>query len=94
MLGKEYRSELKAFIGELNPDEIGVELVVVSQNAKGEYNLKKTYEFKCVGFQDGVADYRATIVPDMTGAYQMAGRMYAKNKALPLRQDFELVKWL
>jgi len=94
MLGKEYKSELKAFIGELNPDEIGVELVVVSQNAKGEYNLKKTYEFKCVGFQDGVADYRATIVPDMTGAYQMAGRMYAKNKALPHRQDFELVKWL
>ncbi|MCI2121426.1 MAG: alpha-glucan family phosphorylase [Bacteroidales bacterium] len=94
MLGKEYKSELKAFLGELSPDEVGFELVVSSQNSKGEYVLRRTFDFKCASFHDGIAVYRSTIVPDVTGAYVMAGRMYAKNKALPHRQDFELVKWL
>ena len=47
-----------------------------------------------VEFKDGVAKYEASILPERTGMYQVATRMYAKNPLLPHRQDFELVKWL
>ena len=36
----------------------------------------------------------ASINPDRSGLYQVAGRIYAKNAKLPHRQDFELVRWL
>ena len=45
-------------------------------------------------FHDGVATYRASIVPEVAGMYESAARLYAKNPDLPHRQDFELVKWL
>ena len=47
-----------------------------------------------VYIRDGVAKYQTAIVPDKTGMYQVATRMYAKNPLMPHRQDFELVKWL
>jgi phosphorylase/glycogen(starch) synthase len=47
-----------------------------------------------VSFEDGVATYRASVLPDRTGMYEVATRIYAKHPLLPHRQDFELVKWL
>lgn len=94
LLGKECISELVVSIGDLDPEDIGVELVVASQNAKGEYHIKDIFEFKAVDFTDGVATYRTDMIPDNAGQYQIAGRMFAKNRLLPHRQDFELVKWL
>ena len=94
VFGKEYKSELVVSLGDIDPEDIGVELVLAEQNAKGEYKIKETYEFKVVDNKDGLVTYQAYILPDIAGAYHVAGRMYAKNEKLPHRQDFELVKWL
>ena len=51
-------------------------------------------EYEVVECNAGVARYRASILPERTGMYQVATRMYAKNPLLPHRQDFELVRWL
>ena len=52
------------------------------------------FSFEFDSFEDGVATYKANILPTSTGAYQIAGRIFAKSDKLPHRQDFELVKWL
>lgn len=93
-LGKEYVCELKVNIGDLNPEDIGVEILIADQNAKGEYRIRDIFPFHLESFDDGIALYKAQIIPDFTGMYQVAGRMFAKNAALPHRQDFELVRWL
>ena len=98
-------SKLIAVIGEsgsgkttsfrnLNPEEIGVEILSAAADAKGKLHIQERYEFSPVESQDGQAKYVATINPDRSGLYQVAGRIYAKNAKLPHRQDFELVRWL
>ena len=81
-------------IGDLDPDDLGAEIILTDQNAKGEHHIVALYDFELAKFEDGVATYRATIVPEFSGAFESAGRLYAKNPNLPHRQDFELVKWL
>ena len=93
-LGKEYTSELVASIGDLDPEDLGVEFILTEQNAKGEHHIVALYDFKLVSFVDGVATWRTTIVPEFSGTFESAGRLYARNPNMPHRQDLELVKWL
>lgn len=94
LLGNEYTAEIDLRLGEINPDDIGIEALVAQQVNNGKMLIKEVFEFKLKDYKDGKASYICKIVPDMTGNYRIAGRLYAKNKLLPHRQDFELVKWL
>ena len=93
-LGQSYASELVLSIGDLDPEDIGVEILLTEVNAKGEHHIVGIYPFKVKSFDVGVASYSADIVPEISGTYETAVRIYAKNPDLPHRQDFELVKWL
>lgn len=93
-LGKKFNAELVIAIGELNPEDLGVELVVATKNQKGELRIRNSFEFKTTSFENGVATYSANVVPGMAGSFHIAMRIYAKNDKMPHRQDFELVKWL
>ena len=93
-LGQAYSSELVLSIGDLDPEDIGAEIILTEQNARGEHHIVALFDFKLVSYQDGVATYRADIVPEISGMYESAARIYARNEDLPHRQDFELVKWL
>ncbi len=57
-------------------------------------NIKEVFNYSVKEFSEGVATYECSVVPDLTGAFQMAVRMYAKNPLLAHKQDIELVKWL
>ncbi len=81
-------------LGDLTPEDIGVEIVFATLDNKQKIHIQETYELQVVSFQDAVATYRRSILPDKTGMYQVAIRMFAKNALLPHRQDIELVKWL
>ena len=94
LLNNEYKAEITLSVGEADPQDIGIEVVLAQPNKKGKLSIKDIFEYKLKECKDGVATYRCKIVPDKTGAYQIAVRMYAKNKQLPHRQDFELVRWL
>ncbi len=93
-LGKEFTAELVIAIGELTPEDLGVELISATQNEKGEFKIRASFEFEATSFDNGVATYRANIVPQLAGSFHIAMRLYAKNVNMPHRQDFELVKWL
>jgi len=81
-------------LGDLSPEDIGVELILATTDRKQKLHIQERFEYEVVDFNDGIAKYRTSFVPDKTGMYQVASRMYAKNPAMPHRQDFELVKWL
>ena len=94
-LGNEFKAEVVLSIGDLQPEEIGVELLFATADNKGKLHIQEKYEFSPVELTaDGTAKYQAMILPERTGLYQVAARIYAKNPLLPHRQDFELVKWL
>jgi len=88
------KSEVKINLGDLLPEEIGVEILFVSSDRKGRLHIQEKCEFSLVDFSDGVATFQASILPERTGMYQVATRIYPKNALLPHRQDFALVKWL
>ena len=93
-LGQSYSAELVLSIGDLDPEDIGVEILLSEVNAKGEHHLVAVYPFKVKSFDVGVASYCADVVPETSGSYESAVRIFAQNPNMPHRQDFELVKWL
>jgi phosphorylase/glycogen(starch) synthase len=93
-LGHDFKAEVVLNIGDLAAEEIGVEILFATADNKGKLHIQERYEFTPVECADGTAKYVASINPDRSGLYQVAGRIYAKNADLPHRQDFELVRWL
>ena len=81
-------------LGDLTPDDIGLEMLFATSDRKRQLHIQDKCEFKLVEFNDGIAKYQASILPERSGMYQVATRMYAKHPLLPHRQDFGLVKWL
>jgi len=94
LLGKRYEAEAVFQLGDLRPEEIGVEMVLAEEEKNGKYRIVAKVEFKLHEYSQGVATYRCVLIPDSAGIFYAAGRMYAKNKKLAHRQDFALVTWL
>ena len=94
ILGQKYASELVLAIGDLDPEDLGAEILLTEQNAKGEHHIVAVYPFHVKSCEGGVATYTMELVPEFSGTYESAVRIFAKNPDLPHRQDFELVKWL
>ncbi|MBO4757980.1 MAG: alpha-glucan family phosphorylase, partial [Bacteroidales bacterium] len=92
--GNFMKSEVVLNLGDILPEEIGVEMLFVTSDRKGRLHIQEKCEFSLVEYNDGVAKFQASILPERTGMYQVATRIYPKNALLPHRQDFPLVKWL
>ena len=87
-------AEVVLNIADLNPEDIGVEMLFTSTDKKGERHIQEKVEFEFVSNNEGQVTYRTSVLPERTGMYQVATRIYPKNPLLPNRQDFPLVKWL
>ena len=92
--GNEFQAEVVLNIGDLRPEDIGVETIFASTDRHGALHIADVREYTPVEFADGVCKYQVSILPERTGSYQVATRVFAKNSLLPHRQDFELVRWL
>ena len=92
--GNNMNSEVVLNLGDILPEEIGVEMLFVTSDNKGELHIQEKCEYSLVEYNDGVAKFQASILPERTGMYRVATRVYPKNALLPHRQDFPLVKWL
>ncbi|MDD3910874.1 MAG: alpha-glucan family phosphorylase [Bacteroidales bacterium] len=103
LLGKEYKAKIVLQLGEVSPDDLGLELLLTEKSTSdvpdgpksgGELAIKGVFPYKLENFDAGRATYVCNLIPEETGTYLMASRLYAYNKLMPHRQDFELVKWL
>ena len=92
--GKNLNSEVVLDLGQIKPEDIGVEMLFTSYDAKGKLHIREICEFKMDDYKDGIARFSASIFPERTGMYQVATRVYPKNALLPHKQDLPLVKWL
>lgn len=90
----EIRSEVVLNIADLNPEDVGVEMLFTSADKKGNLHIREKVAFNLVECNDGIAKYQAAVLPERTGMYQVATRIYPKSELLPHRQDFGLVKWI
>ncbi len=93
-LANQYHSELTLQLGDLTPEDVGVEVVFAQTDVRGKLHIVEVQEFKVVDFTDGVAKFEVNVLPEKTGAYQVGARIFAKNPLLPHRQAFECVKWV
>jgi hypothetical protein len=87
-------SEVVLDLGRLKPEHVGVEILFTTQDAKGALHIQEIRELDMVQYEHGIAKYVTEVLPEHTGMYQVAKRIFPKNPSLPHRQDFELVKWL
>ena len=90
----ELKADLVLNLGDMKPEEIGVEMLFVTTDSKGKQHISESIELGLVEASDGTAHFHASILPERQGMYQVATRIYPKNSLLPHRQDFPLVKWL
>ena len=92
-IGKIYKGEITLELGELRPEDVGVELVV-AQHKDDKFKVLSTSEFTVVAQEGNKATYQLEIASEYPGALHLAIRIFPKNNLLPHRQDFALVKWL
>ncbi|MDR3297105.1 MAG: alpha-glucan family phosphorylase [Prevotellaceae bacterium] len=95
VLGRQYELELQLDLAVLNPDDVGVELVMGEQQAdSGQMSIAQTTEYACVAHHGSEATYALKISFDKPGVVFTGIRLFAKNPMLPHRQDFALVRWV
>ncbi|WP_424655552.1 alpha-glucan family phosphorylase [Capnocytophaga leadbetteri] len=92
-IGKTYKGEITLDVSELDPKDVGVEVVVAEQKDE-KIKVLSTSEFNLVSHEGSRATYQIEIASEYPGALHLAIRIFPKNEHLPHRQDFALVKWL
>ena len=93
-VGESYRFEVALDIANLQPSDLGVELVVAKQIEFGQgANVVTSVRLKHVKSQGSIATYELDYVPERTGMFDMALRIFPSNAKLSHRMDFALVKW-
>ena len=75
-------------------DAVGLEVVILKTDAKGEDRIASVHPFKLIGKEGNLYTFECDIEPDEAGTYKAAVRMYPKSDKLPHRQDFCYVRWL
>ena len=90
----ELHSEVVIDLGRLRAEDLGVEMLFTTTDKKGRKHIQEVCEFELAGCDNGIATFRASILPERTGMYQIGTRIYPKNPLLPHRQDLPIVKWL
>lgn len=91
-MGKAYPSQVTLDLKGLSSGEIGVELIVATGNDQPVFVGR--HDFTTEKSTDGLAHYKLDLTLKKPGIYNYGLRIYAKNKSLPNRQDFRLLKWL
>ena len=93
-VGEKYHFEVTLEVGNLRPEDIGIELVIAHQIEGGKsINVAHTEELKRIGAEGSKVTYSLDYTPDETGIFDVALRIFPSNPNLPHRMDFALVKW-
>jgi phosphorylase/glycogen(starch) synthase len=88
--GNVYNGNVVLRLNDLNPDNVGVELVI-SNNSR---ELISRNEFNRVSLKDGIAHYDIEASIDRPGTFQYGVRVFPKHELLPHRQDFGMLYWI
>jgi phosphorylase/glycogen(starch) synthase len=92
--GHDYKAEIALNVNSIPKENVGVEFIITQQMKNGEYEFVASKEFTLVSCKSGKCLYRAHLIPEKAGTFFYGIRIYPKNKELPHRQDFYLLRWI
>lgn len=94
VIGKEYNSEVVLDVGDLSPNEIGVELVIAELIENGDAHVKHTQPYDLEHVEGSRATYRLSFIPSEPGVFESGIRIFPKHGELPHRMDCKVVRWI
>ena len=93
-VGSKYRFSVTLDIQNLNPEDIGVEMVVAQQIVgREQVDVKSTIALERTQVEGSLVTYTLDYTPEEAGTFDYALRVFPQNANLPHRMDFALVKW-
>ncbi|MGD0582822.1 MAG: alpha-glucan family phosphorylase [Bacteroidales bacterium] len=92
--GHDYKAEIALNVNNIPKENVGVEFVITQAHKNGEHEFVASKEFTLVSCKSGKCLYRAHLIPEKAGSFFYGIRIYPKNKELPHRQDFYLLRWI
>ena len=93
-LGKPYEGEVVLDLKEIQPDEVGVEVVVTKQIEGFNRQIESSIELEITKNIDTMAFYSTSFNLNSPGMYEYALRIFPKNPDMTYRMDFNLVRWI
>jgi glycogen phosphorylase/synthase len=92
--GNDYKAEIALNVHNIPKENVGVEFIITQMSKTGEHEFVASKEFTLVSCKSGKCMYRAHLIPEKAGTFFYGIRIYPKNKELPHRQDFYLLRWI
>jgi phosphorylase/glycogen(starch) synthase len=93
-LGDDFIAEVELKLNGLSAEDIGID-ILFGQKEDDVVRQITFQENLVLVFTEGVtARYTCRIPVERVGVYDFAFRLYPKNRHLPHRQDFPLIKWI
>ncbi len=89
-IGEEYFGEVAIDLNGLSTSEVGIEIILKSENEKEAIQLA---QLEPQGNENNLSIYHLKLQLNKPGVYSYNLRIYAKNEQLPHRQDFKYIKW-
>ena len=90
-IGKTYKGEITLDVSELDPKDVGVEVVVAEQKDE-KIKVLSTSEFNLVSHEGSRATYQIEVASEYPGALHLAIRISLKMSTCHIRQDFAFSK--
>jgi glycogen phosphorylase/synthase len=93
-LGDEFVAELELKLNGIKATDLGIDILFGQKEMENVKKIMHKEEMKLVESPNGIAKFTCKIPMEKVGVYHYAFRLYPRNKNLPHRQDFNLIKWL
>ena len=94
ILGEKFKVKVKLDLKSLKPEDIGVEILLGRKREDDSEELLYVFKLKLSSKSGSIAVYKREIPVTIAGIYDFTFRVFPKNKSLPNRMDFPLVKWI
>ena len=93
-IGERYPARVVVDLKGLNPEDVGVEMVITENGDENPATLVDCLQFAVENVEGSVVTFNLNLQLMNSGAYNYAIRMYPKHPELPHRQDFNYLKWV
>jgi len=93
-LGDEFVAEIELKLNGIKAADLGIDILFGQKEMDSVKKIIHKVEMKQVENGNGVAKFICRIPMEKVGVYHYAFRLYPRNKWLPHKQDFNLIKWL
>jgi alpha-glucan phosphorylase-like protein len=93
-LGDDFVAEIELKLNGIKADDLGIDILFGQKEMDSVKKVMLRAEMKMVEAIPGTAKFTCLIPMEKIGVYHYAFRLYPKNKWLPHRQDFNLIKWI